>query len=190
MSYRSDLQEGNLVAGRYAITAIGDDCPGIVAAFTAALMPLEANIEDTAMTLLGGQFAMVLVVRVPGGDQTVLEHTLTEVRDRLRLTVTVREVVGEVDADDGRAFTLTVYGADHPGIVHRVAQTLAELDVNIVDLATRVLSRESEHPLYAMLLDLRVPESVAEQTLGRRLDDVAKEIGVDCTLRVADADIL
>lgn len=178
------------MAGRYAITAVGDDSPGIVAAFTAALMHLEANLEDTAMTLLGGQFAMVLVVRIPSGDQRSLESALVEVGARLQLAVTVRTVVDEVETDHGREFTLTVYGADHPGIVHRVAHTLAELNVNIVDLATRVLSRDSAHPLYAMLLDLRVPESVADEVLGQRLDDVAKEIGVDCTLRVTDADIL
>ena len=89
----------------------------------------------------------------------------------------------------GRECMLTVYGADHPGIVHRITSVLAERQVNIVELTTRVIGRDGAAPVYAMLLDLRVPDSLDETTLRADLDEVARELGVDCTLRAVDVDI-
>jgi glycine cleavage system transcriptional repressor len=178
------------VATRFVITAVGDDRPGIVAAFTGALLPLAVNLEDTAMTLLEGQFAMVLVVSVPEGDIDRVRAALAAVERSFDLMTYVREVSGSTTESTGRECSLTVYGADHPGIVHRVTDTLARRGVNIVDLATRVIGRDGAIPVYAMLLDLRVPDGVDDASLRADLDSVALELGVDCTLRVVDADIL
>jgi glycine cleavage system transcriptional repressor len=177
------------VATRFVITAVGDDRPGIVAAFTGALLPLAVNLEDTAMTLLEGQFAMVLVVSVPEGGVDRLRTALEDVERSFGLMTYVREVAGPTAESTGRECALTVYGADHPGIVHRVTETLARRGVNIIDLATRVIGRDGANPVYAMLLDLRVPDDVDDASLGADLDAVALELGVDCTFRVVDADI-
>ncbi len=174
---------------RFVITAVGDDRPGIVAAFTGALLELEANLEDTAMTLLEGQFAMVLVIAVPAGDADEVRAALDAVAGSFGLMVDVREAGVQVVAASGRPFALTVYGADHPGIVHRVTTVLAGLGVNVVDLATRVIGRDNVTPVYAMLFDLHVPDALADGTLRASLDEVAGELGVDCTLRAIDADI-
>ena len=48
-----------------AVTALGADRPGIVAAVTGVLMRHGGNLEDSAMTNLGGHFAMMLVSRFP-----------------------------------------------------------------------------------------------------------------------------
>ena len=47
---------------RLAVTAIGADRPGIVAAVTGVLTDHGGNIEDSTMSILGGHFAMMLVV--------------------------------------------------------------------------------------------------------------------------------
>ena len=175
---------------RFVITAVGDDRPGIVAAVTGALLELDANLDDTAMTLLEGQFAMVLVIALPYGDTTGIRRALDGVAATFGLMVDVRESAAHAQAAGGRPCALTVYGADHPGIVHRVTAVLAHLGVNVVDLATRVIGRDNATPVYAMLLDLNVPAGLADDVLRSALDEVAGELGVDCTLRAIDADIL
>ena len=175
---------------RFVITAVGDDRPGIVAAFTGALLSLDANLEDTAMTLLEGQFAMVLVIALPTGDAHDVRDALGAVAEKFALMVDVRESGPQGSATAGRQCALTVYGADHPGIVHRVTAVLADLGVNVVDLSTRVIGRDNATPVYAMLLDLCVPDALADDALRTELDCVAGELGVDCTLRAVDADIL
>ena len=53
---------------------------------------------------------------------------------------------------------LTVYGADHPGIVHSVSQALAKMGVNITDLETR-LTGAAKKPVYAMIIELALGEA-------------------------------
>ena len=174
---------------RFVITAVGDDRPGIVAAFTGALLPLHANLEDSAMTLLEGQFAIVLVVAAAGADTAAVRAALEPVTTALGLVTEVRALESRRSEPAGRECALTVYGADRPGIVHQITTALSVRGVNIVDLATRVIGRDGVTPVYAMLLDLRVPDSIDDDTLSAELDEVARSLGVDCTLRAIDADI-
>ncbi len=89
----------------------------------------------------------------------------------------------------GETWTVSVYGADKPGIVHRVTQVLAEAGANVVDLTTRVIGG-ADRPLYAMLLDVTLPPGVEGADLRQRLDQLADELGVDCSMHAADADVL
>ena len=173
-----------------AVTAIGADRPGIVAAVTDALLHEGCNLEDTAMSILRGQFAMVLVVAAPGGvDAARLEQAIGQRTAGFDLVLAVRplhdthESAAPIDT-----WTAVVHGADQPGIVHAVAQALASLDVNILDLTTRVA--ESTPPIYSMVLELSFPPGVDEADVIAALDRVASELDVTCTLHRSDADLL
>ena len=174
-----------------AITAIGADRPGIVAEVTGVLVEQRGNLEDTSMTILRGQFAMMLVVDVPDDVSAAdLESALEPVADRLELVVVARPARDVPPAArEGEEWEVSVYGADRPGIVHRVAALLAGRGVNIVDLSTRVIG-EPDRPVYAMLLEVVVPAGVDAEDLSRELHELAGELGVDCSLHPAEADIL
>jgi glycine cleavage system transcriptional repressor len=174
-----------------AVTAIGADRPGIVARVTKVLVDHGANLADTSMSILRGHFAMLLVVAVPDGVRaTDLEADLVAATADLDLTVVVRAIDGDVpESPAGDAYTVSVYGADHPGIVHGVSNALAEAGVNIVDLTTRVIG-EAERPVYAMVLDVTLPPDVAPDDVRARLDKLAAELDVSCSLHAADADVL
>ena len=65
------------------ITALGDDRPGIVDELSKALFKHNLNIEDSRMSVLGGEFAVLLLVSGPQqsiddfvGDTASLEQTL------------------------------------------------------------------------------------------------------------------
>lgn len=175
----------------FAVSAVGADRPGIVAAVTKVLVGQGCNLEDTSMSILRGHFAMMLVVSAGEGlDAAVLEAALGEPAGALDLVVAVRAIDDSVPKSaPGDRWSVSVYGADKPGIVHAVTQLLADLGVNVEDLATRVIGG-SERPVYAMLLDVIVPETVAANTLSARLDALAEELGVECSAHPSDADIL
>jgi len=176
-----------------ALTAVGADRPGIVAAVTKVLVERGCNLEDASMAILRGHFAMMLVVDVPDEHApSVLEAALAPVADALELVVTVRPLAdadATTPAPAGESWTVAVYGADRPGIVHGVAALMAELGINIVDLTTRVVGSAAE-PVYTMLLDVTVPPDLGEADLRPRLDDLAERLAVRCSLHRSDADIL
>lgn len=180
-----------------AVTAIGTDRPGIVARVTGVLMDRGGNLEDSAMTILGGHFAIMLVVEIPD-DQDVgqLEALLAGEVAPLGLTVTVRPVAepgtAVDDIDDGAVsaggWSVSVHGADRPGIVHRVTQLLATHGANIVDLSTRKMG-VGEGSAYVLLLAVSLAPGADPEQLGRELAELAADLGVDVHLRPHDADI-
>lgn len=174
-----------------AVTAVGVDRPGIVAAVTKVLMDHGGNLEDTAMTRLGGHFAMVLVVEVPGDeDAAALEQALGAEAGPLGLSVTVRRIADvDAPADDGETWSVSMHGADRPGIVHRVTALLADAGANIVDLSTRRLATDAGTG-YVVLLEVVLPGSTDPDRLEADLEALAAELGVDVHLRPDEADLL
>ncbi len=175
---------------RFAISVFGRDRPGIVAAVTRILAGAGCNLEDTSMTILRGHFAMMLVVS--GGSQATaadLEAGLGPVADRLDLQVSVRTVADDVTAAPakGERWSAAVYGADRPGLVARVSETLAAHQVNIVDLETRLVGEAD--PVYAMHFELEVPAGVAEQVQAD-LAAAAEALGVEVSMHPNEPDVL
>lgn len=179
----------------FAVTAVGADRPGIVAAVSKAFVEHGCNIEDSAMTILRGQFAMMLVVAAPPDvGRAELEAALAAPAVALDLVVTVLPV-STADEHQGRAggvperWTVAVHGADHPGIVHGIADLLGRGGVNIIDLSTRVIG-EPDRPVYVMILEVELPAALGAGELREQLEAVAQELGVSANLHPSEADIL
>jgi len=123
-------------------------------------------------------------------DNVLTESALAATSGHLDLVLAVRAIDDTVpDSLRGETWTVSVYGADKPGIVHEVTQLLADVGANVVDLTTRVIGQD-DRPLYAMLLDVTLPAGVEGDALRARLDGLAAELGVDCSMHPADADVL
>ncbi len=174
----------------FAVTAIGRDRPGIVAAISGALLELEGNIEDSQMSILRGHFAVMLIVRLPEAvDAGDLDARLERVRQELELEAVAVNRVDDLGVAATRpSHVITVYGADHPGIVHAVSAALAERGVNITGLETR-LAGAADSPLYVMTIEVAIRE-VSEPDLEAALSEVADEAEVEVSLRPLAAEAL
>jgi len=177
---------------RFAIiTAAGPDRPGIVAGITRVLYETGCNIEDTSMTLLRGEFAMMLIVRLPRrSDAKAIEARFNRVRKVLGLSLLVKPLsVKEARRDPrpgGRPYILSVYGSDRPGIVYRVTHLLASRGINITDMNTRVIG-PSGRPVYVMVLEVHIPMKIRIGTLTAALRKVQKAVKVDVTLHPVES---
>jgi glycine cleavage system transcriptional repressor len=188
---RIDRREAGLTVHHVAVSAIGSDRPGIVAAVTGVLWERGCNLEDTSMSILRGHFAMMLVVAAPA-DMSArdLEDALTPTASAFELVLVVRPMDEDVPSPaSGAPFTVSVYGADRPGIVHQLTSHLARAGINVVDLTTRVIG-DPGRPVYAMFLDVTVPDGVDPDEVARDLERVATGLEVSCSMHAADADIL
>jgi glycine cleavage system transcriptional repressor len=171
----------------FVLALTGRDRPGIVAAVTRVLLDHALNIEDAEMAILRGHFAVVLVLAAPDelGEET-LRRELDGVREAVPLESVSLTEVAALDAGGATAsHAISVYGADHPGIVHGVAAALAGAGVNVVGLSTRVAGE-----LYVMLLEVALPPGLDEADLDELLAAVAREQGVDVSARPLDAEPL
>jgi glycine cleavage system transcriptional repressor len=176
----------------FAVSAIGRDRPGIVAAVTRVLLEHDTNIEDSQMTILRGHFAVMLVVSAPEGvDAAGLRADLEGAGRELGLEAIALADVGEAEAAPAEpSHIVTVYGVDHPGIVHAVAEALAGAGVNITDLNTRLVSDESAQDLYAMMVEVALPRGLSAAALETLLEATRREQGVEVTIRELESDEL
>jgi glycine cleavage system transcriptional repressor len=172
-----------------ALSAIGRDRPGIVAEVTRALLGHSLNITDSQMAVLGGRFTMMLIVDAPDGtDLDAVHQELTRTRERLSLdalSLSSLADAAEAPAADP-SHIVTVYGVDHPGIVHAVSARLAARKVNVTDLETRLVG----DGLYAMVLEVALPLELDPEALAAMLAEVGAEQGVEVTVRPLEADVM
>ena len=171
----------------YAVSVVGKDRPGIVAAITEGLFNLGCNIADSSCTMLGGEFAMILIVSLkkPFSKSRLIEE-LKPVCDRIGMTLGVRTLHPDEVArrePDGEICMISVYGADQPGIVYRVTRELAARSINITDLNTRLIGTEEE-PVYVLMLEVALPDGESAEGVEQRLADLKKELSVEIGVRV------
>ncbi len=171
--------------GELAVSAIGVDRPGLVAAITGVLAERGANVEDSAMTILGGQFAMMLLVATDDSAE-MLRAAIQPLGRDLGLAIMVTPVE-ERQVRPLPSHVVSVYGTDRPGIIAAVSRALADLEVNITDLTTQVLP-PPDQPVYAMALEIALPDDVIEDQTAAALSQVADALGVEYSMRPLEAE--
>jgi glycine cleavage system transcriptional repressor len=180
------------MAQRWIVTALGKDRPGIVAGVTKVLYQLGGNLEDSAMTRLGGEFAIMLIFSAAGQDEAKLERAFAQLAKQLQLAVHVKPLTGrEVAAppSKGERYQITVYGGDKPGIVYRVSEALAKAKINILDVHSHRSARGGPS-LYLLLLEVELPSGRPLSAIDRQLKQIAKRLGVQVSITPAEADVL
>jgi glycine cleavage system transcriptional repressor len=168
-----------------AITVVGRDRPGIVADVSGVLAGLGLNLTDSTMTLLRGHFAMTLICAGEPGAAEV-DAALEKLTADGNLVAMVRVVPPDAGfAAPGIPYTLIVHGADRLGIVADVTRVLANAGGNVTDLTTRLSGT-----LYLLSAEVDLPSTVDIEELVAELDEVAERLGVEVSLRTAEADVL
>jgi glycine cleavage system transcriptional repressor len=140
------------------------------------------------MAILGGHFTMVLMLHLPTDAKVdELRAALEAAGQRVGLEALTLSEVDELDtAPPDPTHLVSVYGADHVGIVHAVTEALAARGVNITDLSTRLLGVGEEWELYVMLLEV----VAGEVDLDDALESVRREQRVEISVRTLEHDAL
>ena len=170
----------------FAMSAIGRDRPGIVADLAELIYECDCNLEDSRMTILGSEFAVLLLLSGQGDD---VERRLSSGCKRLewekRLTVFIRPLEEPAPTDPPRGVPLecVVTGVDKAGIVARVARAVADHGANITDLHSDLRPEpESGTPMYTLRLRRIVPPERDVRVLRQALERVAAELRVDLSV--------
>ncbi|WP_111657032.1 glycine cleavage system protein R [Isoalcanivorax indicus] len=166
------------------ISALGSDRPGIVRALSGAVLAEQGNILDSRMTVLGGEFAVLMLVS--GNEATLarLEEALPPVAGELDLTLTLRRTAPREAPAGARPYQVEVVAMDHPGIVHEIAQFFSARGINISDLSTGTYAApHTGTRMFSLHLTLSVP---VEESVARLRDaflDFCEERNLDATLQ-------
>ncbi len=162
------------------VNAIGPDRPGIVGQFTGHLHAAGANVLDSRMVNLRGQFALILLIEVPPEGAAQIRQTLPPAAAEMDLRLDLTDAQAAQTGAQGLPFKLKTYSMDQPGIVHRVSDLLREFGVNIEDLSARQESAPfMGTPLFLMEMRLTVPATVSIQSLRGKLQGLCDSLNCD-----------
>ena len=169
----------------FALTIIGRDRPGIVSQVTGILYDLGCNIADSSCSILGGQFAMILILAHPDYiDRDSFGDAFLPLEESgLSVFLRVLKPGGEIRPEiEGDFCMISVYGSDKPGIVYRVAKVLGDNQVNITDLNTKLIGSDKS-PVYVLILEATLPENITDEDVDQWMSPLRKELQIDITVR-------
>jgi glycine cleavage system transcriptional repressor len=180
------LQKGVPMRKRFIMTAFGEDRPGIAADVTEILYENDCNLEDTSMTLLAGEFTLILLF---SSSSDAVQDRLTKACRRLEREKGISAffrplpLTAPVQSTEFYARHLHVEGLDHAGIVYKVSRYLADNRINIADLKSTVkASPQSGTAIYVMDIAVQIPHGTDLEELEEGLAVVADALNVDIGL--------
>lgn len=172
-----------------SITVTGPDRPGIIAAVTGAIFKAGGNLEDVSMTILEGEFAMILIACLGNGSaERRLQNDLVKLGQSKKLTIALKEIKGrlvrgEKHKSGTEPYIISVYGKDRAGIVYHVSKLLADQGLNITDLNSRITGAGAKSG-YALILEADFPsKSSFLVLLNKKFESLAKKLNVAITLK-------
>jgi glycine cleavage system transcriptional repressor len=166
------------------LTVTGTDRVGIVDEVTQMLLNLGGNIETSRMARLGGEFAMLMLVALPSEQSSPLDKALAELEARgYKVTTTPTALSYGQQHAGWLSYQIDVKGADHEGIIHEVAQTLAKRGISIEGMDTGTMhAPNSGTPLFMMTALVVVPPELTDQSWRAALEEAGHALQVDITV--------
>ncbi|MFV2004960.1 MAG: glycine cleavage system protein R [Gammaproteobacteria bacterium] len=169
---------------KLVISALGTDRPGIVDELSNIIYEYELNIEDSRMTVLGGEFAMLLLVSGELTSLDALQSQVPEIEEALQMSLLVKPTTETETAKNTIPYSVEVAALDHPGIVSNIASFFSERNINIVNLQTESYSApHTGSPMFALHMTIGIPAETNIAQLRDAFLDTCDELNLDAELK-------
>ncbi len=164
------------------ITASGEDQVGLVQRLTGKILDAGCNIEESRMALLGGQFAIIMLVSGAWNALSKLEARLDAVGEELGLGILHRRTKERSRLQPLIPYQIEVVAMDHPGIVHNLSNFFASRGINIEDVNTSTYpAPHTGTPMFAVSMRVGIPADAHISSLRGDFFDYCDELNLDAT---------
>lgn len=165
------------------ISALGADRSGIVNNLSRAITEHGCNIEDSRMTVLGGEFAAMLLVEGKWNTLAKVENILPELEAQLDMTIIAKRTRERESARSMMPYGVEVVSMDHPGIVNSLASFFADREINIEDMVTSSYSApHTGTPMFSVHMTVGVPSNMHIAGLREEFMDYCDSLNLDAVL--------
>lgn len=162
------------------ISAVGTDRTGVVQDITKVILACGGNIEESRMTTLGAEFAVLMLVSGNWHTLSRLERGLEKLSKDDNLTFAIRKTGEHPARDDLMPYVVDVISLDQQGIVFGLANFFASRNVEIADVATRSYAAAHTGSLmFSVQMTVNVPASVNLADLRDDFADMCDRMNLD-----------
>ena len=165
------------------LSAIGTDRTGVVQDISKVILGCGGNIEESRMTMLGAEFAVLMLVSGNWHTLNRLERGLEKLSGDDTLTFTIRKTGERPVSKDRMPYAVDVVSLDQQGIVFGLANFFASRDIEIADVATRRYSAaHTGAAMFAVQMAVNVPSSVHISQLREEFLEMSDRLNLDAIL--------
>ncbi len=169
-----------------AITASGEDQVGLVERFTSRILDSGCTIRVARMTVLGGEFGMLMLAAGPWHALSKLEDRMTSLGEELGLSIAYRRTRSREPGSPLVPYRINVVSMDQPGIVHKLAEFFARQGINIEDLSTEsYIAPHTGTPMFSVNITIGIPGELHLPTLRGDFFDYCDNLNLDAVMEPA-----
>ena len=164
------------------ITASGEDKVGLVDRLSSKVADSGCNIEESRMAVLGGKFALIMLVSGPWHALSRLEGQLPPLGETLGLSIIHERTRKRERIQAAVPYSVEVVAMDHPGIVHSLSAFFARNGINIEELQTSTYpAPHTGTPMFSVVMTVGVQANMHIPTLRGDFLDYCDDLNLDAT---------
>ena len=165
------------------ISALGNDKPGLVNQLSKAILENGGNISESRMMVLGGEFAIMLLVTGSQDCINNINSKLEEIGNALGLTIIAKETQTQESKQKRLPYQVKVVSMDHPGIVHNITDFLSNRNLNIEEIETKTYpAAHTGTPMFSLDMTISVPADSPVRTLRDEFIVFCDDLSLDASL--------
>lgn len=170
------------------ISAVGSDRTGVVQDLSKVILSCGGNIEESRMSTLGSEFAMLLLVSGNWATLNKLEQSLEKLGDGKNLSVSIRQTDAKAPAGNRMPYAVDIVSLDQQGIVYNLADFFAARDIEIADVVTRsYAAAHTGSPMFSVQMAINVPSDVHIAQLREEFLEICDRLNLDAILEPVKA---
>jgi len=161
------------------ITATGFDRPGIVSEISGIITTHGGNVEESRMSKMGSDFAIIMLITVSKDWEESLEVALQALKN---LTITTKYTEAYKPSDSNK-YQIDLKGADNEGIVKVLSEFLADKSINIIEMNSHISPAPvTGTPLFNLNSIISIPEDITIEEVNVDLEEISQKLGVEIML--------
>jgi len=165
------------------LSALGEDRPGIVDQLSKAIFDLDCSINDSRMTVLGGEFAIILMIEGNWNALAKLESNYSALEQQLGLKIMAKQTRGRKRESDLLPYEVDVVALDQPGIVYHLANFFSRRKINIEDMATsNYTAVHTGTPMFSLHIVVSIPADLHIASLREEFMEFCDAMNLDAVL--------
>lgn len=168
------------------ISAIAADRPGIVRELARAAQDSGCNIDSSRMSVLGEEFALIVMLSGNWNAITKMERMLPALEEKLDATLIAKQTDNRAPRENRMPYVVEAVAVDRPGIVLELAKFFETRETAIEDLTTWTYDApRTSAPMFAASMTVSIPADLHIGQLRADFTDFCDSLNLDATLEPA-----
>lgn len=166
-----------------AITAFGQRKPEFIKQIAGVIADHGANIIDSRTTLLGQEFALLLLIAGAWDAIAKIEDQMDRLSADSGLQILWRRTDRSQQNITGMPYAIDVVCADRPGVVFEIARFIADNGFQIRDMFSNTYcASQSNTQMFSLHMSITVPTDVSIATLRGDFMDFCDRLNLDAII--------